>query len=73
MEEEEGFKADAVNWGSFERRCWLITDDADLVEISSVFRGFVATKRKRERERERERFIMRIIMRKRFGPICHKE
>ena len=54
MEEEEGFKADAVNWGSFERRCWLITDDADLVEISSVFRGFVATKRKRERERERE-------------------
>ena len=25
---------------SFERRCLLITDDADLVEISSVFNRF---------------------------------
>ena len=36
--------------GSFERRCLLTTDDADLVEISSVFNHFpqfVAKKRKR--------------------------
>ena len=26
--------------GPFERRCLLITDDADLVEISSVFNHF---------------------------------
>jgi hypothetical protein len=26
--------------GSFERRCLLTTDDADLVEISSVFNHF---------------------------------
>jgi len=26
--------------GSFERRCLLLTDDADLVEISGVFNRF---------------------------------
>jgi len=43
-EEEEGLwrrrRRRGFIEGSFERRCLLTTDDADLVEISSVFNHF---------------------------------
>jgi len=40
-EEEGGEEGGGRRRGSFERRCLLITDDADLVEISSVFNRFL--------------------------------
>jgi hypothetical protein len=40
-EEEESLEEENKHSeGSFERRCLLTTDDADLVEISSVFNHF---------------------------------